>query len=392
MPLKRVAVCSVAFLLSLGLATAAQAKTFSLTGGGGQSHIGNGLALPVKAAAGPATTTTMFPTLLVPIKPAQTVMGTVAKPLLTAMGTPSGPVTKSGYQRAFTVPAGVLSKPAAQKTVGVKFSNPTVYAVGTNLKFTWPAAAAVFSTGMAVPTTTVAGFGGTMTYTNTLGARFGGAGSFRITGSPGGIIPAPVTVYIKIGAGTPPCTHPAFAGTAGKATCIAGILHALPGATATPAVGAIGGAFPGTVMTVGGIVPGMNVAVVKMGAVPLGTILAKALAATAVLPTNMASSKNGPWTTGQVIIANPAAGGGGETFTLSGKDSRTAGGAGTIQMVAGSVSARMASGANANRGWVRLILGPDGAAVPSMSMPGLVATVALILLGFGYATRRRMFA
>jgi hypothetical protein len=386
--------CSVAFLLSLGLATAAQAKTFSLTGGGGQSHIGNGLALPVKAAATAATTGTAFPAqLLVPVKASpQTVSGTVAKALLTAMATPSGPVTKSGYQRALTVPAGVLSKPAVQKTVGVKFSNPTVYAVGTNLKFTWPAAAAVFSTGNAVPTGTVVGFGGSMTYTNTLGARFGGAGQFRISGAAGGIIPAPVTVYIKIGAGTPPCTHPAFAGTAGKAGCVAGILHALPGATATPATGAIGGAFPGTVMTVGGIVPGMNVAAVKMGAVPLGTILAKALVATAVLPTNMASSKNGPWTTGQVIIANPAAAGGPETFTLTGKDSRTNGGNGVIQMVAGSVSARIASGANANRGWVRLILSPNGAAVPSMSMPGLVATVALMLLGFGYATRRRMFA
>jgi hypothetical protein len=72
----------------------------------------------------------------------------------------------------------------------------------------------------------------------------------------------------------------------------------------------------------------------------------------------MATSKPGPWTTGKVIIANPAAAGGAETFTLSGKDSRGANGAGEIHMVAGSLSTRNATGVNANRGWLRLNLKP----------------------------------
>jgi len=382
MPLKRLAVCATAMLLGLGLATSAQAeKIFSLTGGGGQLHIGNGLALPIQAAATAMMTGTVFPPLLVPPNGVPKVLGTVTKPLIgpTSMG-------KQGYQRRLSIPKGVLSRPGALVTVGVKFSNPTVFAVATNIQYTWPAAPSVFSTGAATGLNTVANFGGTMTYSNALGARFGGPAQFRLaSGGPAGIIPAPVTVYIKINGTTPPCTHPAFLGA--KAGCVAGVLHALPTGLA-----AIGAMTSMTQMTPGGPVVGMNVAAMKMGAVPLGTVLAKALVATAALPTNMASSQPGLWTTGKVIINNPAAGGMGEKFTLSGKDARTAGGGGTISLVAGSLSKRTASGPNANRGWLRLTLATSATPVPSMSLMGLAATVALILLGFGYATRRRLFA
>ncbi len=392
MPLKRFVVCTTAFasalsLLGLGLTTAAQAaRTFPLTGGGAQLHIGNGLALPIQAAIPNfPLTPTMFPTLLVPAKAAQFVVGSTGKPLLTAMSTVSGPVTKSGYQRRLKIPAGVLSKPAVQKTVGVKFSNPTVFAVGTNVNYVWPAAPATFSVDAAVGGPVIAAFGGTMTYSNTLGHRFGGPANFVLAPGVGGIIPAPVTVYIKINGTTPPCTHPAFAG--GAAGCVAGILQALP-----TGLFAIGAATPTTYMTPGGMVAGMNLAAMKMGAVPLGTVLAKALVATVALPTNMATSQPGSWTTGQVIISNPAAGGMGEKFTLSGMDARGATGAGTIQLVSGSLSKRTASGPNANRGWLRLILGPGLPKVPSMSPMGFAAAAALMLLGFGYATRRRLFA
>ncbi len=385
-----IAACSL--LLGLGLATSAQAKRFSLTGGGAQSHIGNGLALPIQAAATAMMTKTVFPPLLLPVKGVPVILGTTALPLKTAMATTMGPVTKSGYQRKLQIPAVAMSKPGAQKTVGVKFSNPTVFAVGTKLNYKWPAAPATFSLAKAVATATVAGFGGTMTYSNTLGARFGGPAAFSIApGPPAGLFPtSPVTIYIKINGTTPPCTHPAFAG--GAAGCVAGILLAKP-----TGIGGIGG-DPMSGMTV--MTPGvpfttmaLNVAIMKMGAVPLGTVLAKALAAHAALPTNMANSRPGPWTTGKVIISNPAAAGMGEKFTLSGKDSRTAMGNGTIQLVGGSVSARAASGANANRGWLRLILGnAPAAAVPSMSTGGIAATVALIVLAFGYTMRRRIFA
>ncbi len=383
-----VGITAVSLLLVLGLTTEAQAKRFSLTGGGAQLHIGNGLALPIKGAATAMTTMTVFPTLLVPVKGVPVIQGTTALGLKTAMATTMGPVTKSGYQRRLQVPAGALSKVGAQKTVGVKFSNPTVFAVGTNINYKWPAAPSVLSLGAPLGAAVVAGFGGTMTYSNTLGARFGGPASFALaSGGATGLFPAaPVTIYIKINGTTPPCTHPAFAGA--KAGCVAGIILAKPTGLA-----GVGGITTMTVMTPGLPIVGMNIAVMKMGAAPLGTVLAKALGATAVLPTNMATSQPGPWTTGKVIISNPAAGGGGEKFTLSGMDSRTAMGNGTIQLVAGSLSKRAASGPNANRGWLRLVLGAEpAAAVPSMSLGGLAATAALILLGFGFVMRRRIFA
>lgn len=392
MTFKRLAVLStaVSLLAGFGLATSAQAKNFTLTGGGNQGHIGNGLALPIQPSATAGVTGTVFPPLLVPVKGAPIVAGTIAKPLLTAMATTMGPVTKSGYQRRLVVPANALSKPAAQKTVGVKFSNPTVFAVGTNLNYKWPAAPAVFSTGAAIPVVTVGpAFGGTLTYSNTLGQRFGGPAQTAVAvgAEPAGLIStSAVTVYIKINGTTPPCTNNAFGGT--KPGCVAGILLAAPGP-----LGAVGGPHTITVMTPGALVVGKNIAVMKMGATPLGTVKAKALAATFAAPLNNATSRPGPWTTGKIIISNPMAGGMGEKFTIAGKDSRTAGGNGTIQLVAGSVSARAASGANANRGWTRLILGAGPTPiVPAMSPMGIAATVALIVLGFGYSMRKRIFA
>jgi hypothetical protein len=391
MTFKRLAVVITAVSLLAGFgATSAQAKNWTLSGGGNQGHIGNGLALPIQPSATAMMSGTVFPPLLVPVKGAPVVAGTVVKPLLTAMATVMGPITKSGYQRRLVVPANALERVAAQKTVGVKFSNPTVFAVGTNLNYKWPAVAAEFSTGAAVPTATVGpAFGGTLKYSNTLGQRFGGPAQTAVAVGPepaGLISTSGVTVYIKINGVTPPCTHPSFGGT--NASCVAGILLAKPGP-----LGAVGGATTITVKTPGLLVVGKNVAIMKMGATPLGTVKAKALAATAVLPLNNATSQPGPWTTGKVIISNPAAGGMGEKFTLSGKDSRTAGGNGTIQLVAGAVSARAASGANANRGWTALVLSAGPATqVPSMSPVGIAATIALIVLGFGYGMRKRIFA
>ena len=218
MQLKRLAVCiAAAFLVStFGLATGAQAaKRFSLTGGGGQTHIGNGLMIPIQQAAiNSVTTGTMFPNLLIPVAGAPIVSGTVTKPIMTGG-------TKMAYQRQLKVPIGALKKDALKTTVGVKFSNPTVFAVATNLSAKWPAAPAVFSTGVAVGgassaggtgLTTITGFGGSLTYSNALNTRFGGAARFAIgNGDPSAcdLYPqAPVTVYIKINAITPPCTFP----------------------------------------------------------------------------------------------------------------------------------------------------------------------------------------
>jgi hypothetical protein len=391
MSFKRLVLIAFVAAVALVLSATAHAAKFSLTGGGGQAHIGNGLALPIQQAVPNGTT---FPSLKVPHVPGATVSGTTQKPLLTAMATAAGPVTKQGYQRKLVVPVGVLAKSAAQTTVGVKFSNPTLFAVGTNLNWVWPAAPAVFSTGAAVPVPVVSVLGGKMTYSNTLGSRFGGAAQFLLSpGAAAGLIAAPVTIYGKINAsptGTPACTHPVFPGGANPA-CVAGILGAFPSATGL--LGPGGAAFA-TVMTAG--VPGIapNVAAVKLGLTPLGTISAAALVATAGLPTNKATSAGGQWTTGQIIIEHPTAAGAGEKFTLSGKDSRTAGGRGTIQMVSGAISKRNFTGPNANRGWVELQLDKDFADgnVPAMSPSLLAAVGGLILLAGGYAARRRLSA
>ena len=131
----------------------------------------------------------------------------------------------------------------------------------------------------------------------------------------------------------------------------------------------------------------------KMGTVPLGTILppAPVFAATAPLPTNAAVSAPAPWTTGRVVIKNTAAAPP-ETFTLTGMDSRSVGGLGTIQMVAGSVSTRLTTGPNSNRGWVRLVLGPHTTATPAMSPAMLALGAGMMVLAAGYVVRRSAFS
>jgi len=106
---------------------------------------------------------------------------------------------------------------------------------------------------------------------------------------------------------------------------------------------------------------------------------------------NYASSWGFPWTTGMLTISAPGALGGAQVFTITGMDNRAPGGAGTIQLVAGSLSTRGAWGPNANRGWVRLEL-DEIPATPTISPAGLAATAGLMLLAVGYALRRRSSA
>jgi hypothetical protein len=448
MSFKRLVLLAAFGVLVLGLATAVQAKQWALSGGGAQVQIGNGLALPIQAApiatatgGGPGTTWTAFPgdnpitasgaTGLNPrqlrIKVATgappVVTGTTAKPLLTAMTTsPMGALgTKVGYQRKLVVQPGALTRAGTQRTVGLKFSNAALYAVATNLNWVWPAATkgpAVFSTGTnavgggGAGTFVVAGLGGTMTYSNALGNRFGGPGWFVLSpGAPAGLFPrgpftpvgdpgtalsAPVTLYIKINpTATPPCTHnvPWFGGA--NPGCIAGLMLAKPTGFA-----GVGGTTGTTVMTPGAPIPGFDVAAVKMGVAPLGTMLPGVAppaltppypipVAATPLPTNMATSQPGPWTTGRLVVSMPGVG---EKFTLEGKDMRTAQGGGTIQLVSGALSQRATSGPNADRGWLRLKLSPNWVHAPAASPGAIAAGAALMLLAFGYATRRWLSA
>ncbi len=396
MRLKRLTVCLAVFvLIALGPAVA-QAKKFALTGGGGQLHIGNGLMLPIQTAGQPATNMGLkFPNLLVPVAPnpgTPIITGTVAMAIQTVG-------TKMAYQRRLNVPPGVLHKDPAQTTVGVFFSNPTVYAVATNVEYSWPVAPVVLTTAVAVHPSlanNVINFNlGMITYSNPLG-RFGGPGQFRLRQGPepSGLVPTiGITVYAKAGlAGlvNPPCTHNQFGGT--DAGCRALLLAGVAG---TQALLGPGKTTLNTEMIPGAPVSAPNVAVLKMGGTSMsfmwGTVISQTRQGNGPALVNNATSQGGPWTTGTIVVKNGAAIPMNETFTLRGRDQRTANGGGTIQLVSGAVSERTVTMANANRGWVRLSMIPLEP-VPATPWWGVAVIAALVLLGFGYVTRRRLFA
>jgi hypothetical protein len=437
MSLKRYVLSAATVLLALGWATSAQAAVqYSLVGGGGQWWIGGGLPLPIQpplTVNGVQTAIgTNFPPLKIPPK-----LGTVISG--TAINTANGGATRV----QLTIPTAVLSKPAAQLTLGQAGENPTLYAVGTNLQFEWPGEPVIFNTtartgakNTTFSTTLKVTTGATPTatsgqvlnikYSNTLPSKFGGPGRFRVTpGAAAGLMPqVPVTLYAiaVAGPGNPPCTHPALiglgvpplGGTFNNSLCLAAVGQALPTTTVpTPNanLGVIGGPVGGVMTTPGGTpnaiattgtpnAPGSAVGPVPgvfVGAWDAnGDFLTFGGGTNALAPTgggmggitNMATTVGFPWTTGQVKISAPAAGGAPEVFTLTGMDNRTVGGAGTIQLVGGGLSQRALTGDNANRAWIQLTLAKT-TVVPSMSPTGFAAAAGLILLAAGYAARRR---
>jgi len=386
-------------VLGIGFAGTSQAKLAYYTlaaGSGAQWHIGNGLALPIQPAATALVTGMVFPPLLIPKAP-----GVVRVTATT---------TATGTEQKIIVPAGALKKVASQNTVGVFTSNPTLYAVGPNLTFQWPIGQATFSefgrTGAATVTFTGAISSNKIKYSpRMVGKRFGGPGRFLLRKAfggedpmaPAGQITAQVTVYaIAIRpTGNPPCVHTAltpvpFPGP-GNPACVAALIEAVPSGPAAP-----GGAVGVTVTTAPvNLFPAIGIGAFGTGplhpAGPAGTVSAFVFITPMIGPTNMASSDGFPFTTGMITISAMSAMGAPEIFIISGDDTRTAGGAGTIQMVAGALSQRPLSGDNANRAWVRLVLEPNPQ-VPSMSVLGLATTAGLMLLTAGYAMRRRIFA
>ncbi len=383
-------------ILGIGFAGTAQAKNAYYTlaaGSGAQLHIGNGLALPIQPGATALVTGMVFPPLLIPRATG------ISKQVVAT-------TTNVGTKQKIIVPAGVLKKVASQKTVGVFTSNPALYAVATNLSFFWPTAPATFSvngrTGAATITFTGAIPANKIKYSpRIIGKRFGGAGRFELRpafAGPAGLIGAQVTVYaIAIpGPGNPPCVHSAitaggFPGV-GNPACVAAIIEAVPSGPAAQ------GATVGITVTTNGAnqVPGIGVVAVGTGplhpAGPAGTISVFAFTPSSNPgPTNDAASDGFPWTTAKISISAASAMGAPEVFVISGDDTRSVGGAGTIQMVSGSLSTRPLSGDNANRAWLRLVLAPNPQ-VPSMSVLGLATTAGLMLLTAGYAMRRRIFA
>jgi hypothetical protein len=318
------------------------------------------------------------------------------------------------------VPTGVLSKPAGFTILGQFDNNPALYAVATDLQWTWPAAQATFSTqGRTGATTTVfngPGDGQFISYSNKKGRKFGGAAQFAITGGKSSVRPPPTptsplplagnlnsqagaTLYVVgvPGNGNPPCVHtaytPGFPGT-GTPACVAAIIELQPSGLAAP-----GGPVGVTVMTPGQTpsgppIPGQGPIAAGTGPFhpggPKGTVsLFTAVQGTGL--NNAANSIGFPWTTGMITVTATMAGGVGEQWFLTGKDQRVASGAGALQMVSGSLSLRTTTLDNANRGWVRLVLvGPEE--VPALSPVALATTAGLMLLAAGYAMRRRFSA
>ncbi|MBW1843331.1 MAG: hypothetical protein JRE38_10540 [Deltaproteobacteria bacterium] len=373
-------------LLSFAWVTTVHAKAYSLTGGGGQFQVGGGLPLPIQLT-NPTATGTVFPSLLIPVKTGQAILGTSAM----------------ASQRKLIIPAGVLSKAPAQLTLGQFGQNPKLYAVATNLGFAWPAANAVMSTGArtgAKTTTLTTALGNNIRYSNPLASKFGGPAQFLLSPGPGqGRYPqVPVTLYgIAVpGAGNPPCVHTAlttgmggpFPGP-GSPACVAGLAQALPTGFAGPGgpLGAVITTPGGTSAAViaGGPVPGVGIG--AFGANGTVQFFTFTPAGTMAGFTNKATSVAAPFTTGMITLSAPFADGAPEIFTITGKDSRTAGGAGTIQLVSGALSQRTTSGPNANRGWVRLVLAaaPD---LPALSPSMSVVFAVFMLATFGFAVRR----
>lgn len=293
----------------------------------------------------------------------------------------SGPNPKN-----LIVPTGQLwNFGAPSQNIGVRGNNPSVFQVRTEIPIRVPAAKMTMRAGgrtgaanvfacpglalndaacLGAPPFAGAAIPGRMIYTATSN-QFGGPGPSFFAGS------ADVAID-------------AFAGGAGCSACTAVFAFASPAGT-----GGQGAPFGFFVATTGMLANPSGVAVVSADA---NGVL------TAVLASNLGTglpngntSYGGPWTTGMITVTNAAALGSAETFTLTGGDNRTAAGAGTISLVSASVSNRLLSGPNANRGWLNLTLGAAGfnPAVPAMSPQSLAAIFGLVALAGAYALRRR---
>jgi len=379
MSLERFVSCLACLLLALGGAATARAKTYSLTGGGGQLAIGTRRPFPIQVFP-TSVTGTVFPPLLVPAKLARTIQGTTAM----------------SVQQRLTIPAGVLSRPAQQRTRGMFAQHTGLYAAATNLRYQWPAAPAVLSTGARTGNKTAwfTALGGFVLYSNAAASKFGGPARFAITaGPPAGRIPGvPVTLYaiaVRPG-GNPPCTHPylipPFSGTFSNPACVAALGASSPhflvgGPVSTYASSPSPPAPP---------VPGIGLG--KFGTSPLGTVSSFTFTPTGTRSgfVDAASSVGFPWTTGMITASYPM-GGAYPFFTITGMDNRTPGGAGSIQLVAAGIVNRSISGPNVSAGWVRLQLAPRPD-LPTMPPEGLAVMVGLMLLAAGYALRRRFSA
>jgi hypothetical protein len=369
---------------------------------GAQLQIGGGLPLPIQltdgtdAGSAPDWGASLTPTNGILPDPAGGPGASVFPPLLIPRR--QGGATVMTSAGALTIPTAVLSRAPVQETLGVRSQHPSLFAVGLNNGYKWPAASAMLSK----RGTTMTFVGGTLTfptagaltvlkkggptvnqmitYKNTAGkaaSPFGGVAPFNVTPVlGGGVLPAvPVTLYNSLGT-PPPCV-----------ACNVIYLAASLKGDAAP------GATPLRVITSTGPTVGTakNIGVVNAGATPRGTIstVLVANAATGPPATNMASSTGFFWTTGHITARAPGAKGTPEYFLLSGSDQRAGGmGAGTIKLVSGALSQRQSSGPNANRGWIQLVL-VDPPDTPALSTQGLMTLAGSLVAVALFAMVRR---
>jgi hypothetical protein len=364
----------IACLLVVGWAAAAQAACipavlspcrYSITGGGGEAQIGDGLLLPIQPTTiggSPAGTGTMFPPLLIPPNPAKLVKQTGADP------------------KKMTVPPGAFFRKASRSVVGVAVNNPAAFQVETNIEFSGP--------GPAFGSATASAGGRTGAATATIMGIPAGAGQVRFSktanqfGGPSRTRVVPATVIEVWAHGstiTAPCKHPAFGGSTANPNdsgCIAVMVEAHPmtlGVAGAPIASPAETTPGGAVMTKG----------VRVVSVPtsMGLVAKSAVAGKTAPISNMATTEGFPFTTGMITISQPAAKGSPEVFKLTGGDNRVAG-VGTISLVTGGLSNRVATGPNANRSWARYTLPEPGAVL------GAAAALAMLGLCHGLVRRR----
>ena len=355
--------------IALVTASASSAQSYySVTGGGGQTQIGDGLPLPIQVnrtpMGGPIGTGALFPPLLIPVNPKAVIKQTGSAPA------------------QMKLPPGVLRRiPAAPKVIGLAANNPKVLQVKTRISFSGPAnikgSRTFKKNGFRTKAVSFGGApaGAVAFYSGSIN-RFGGASQMRIA------VLSEIGVWLNVGVMLP-CKHPAFAGA--QASCLAPLVPAYPAslAAAGGAMTMAGVVTAGVTVTTPGAPPAKSPGVVVLS-VPnsTGLIAKSANAKNTGTLTNMATSVGFPWTTGKIVLSQPSALAAFEKFTLTGMDSRTAMGAGTISLVSGALSNRKLSGPNSNKSWARYTMPEPGAAL------GAAAALATLALGHALAQRR----
>jgi hypothetical protein len=367
----------VGMLVAVCIASGAQAQPYySVTSGGGQAQIGDGLPLPAQdqitpnggpfsMTLGPIGTFRNFPPLLIPIKKGGAVIKQTAGPDPKKMTIPPGV-----FRRIPTVNGTPNGVPVPLE-IAVAVNNPNVLQVRTTLSFSAPAVGPgtmTFMAGQRVNNkTTYVGtpLGSKAVYNSTTGLRFGGVNQTRVKNL------GEIGVWADFPTNVPlPCVHTKFGGV--QVNCVVAKLPAYP-----MTLGANGGkkvkvTTPGT--------PAANPPQVYISVPNISGKISDSLPAVGKAYNNMATSIGFPWTTGAISLSQPAALGAKENFHITGKDDRM-NGLGRIQMVASSLSKRATTGPNSNRAWGEYTLPEPGAV--------LGAGAALAVLGVCHALVRR---